>query len=125
MNRQEIEEKRRIRHEDRFGFFEKLRDIRQPIERDDYKIYHVPTGELKGVCDYGTGYLLVMIYKTINKDNPVRFQILSPDDSGAEAFGESIFELADNLIVKHLDGFPAFEELAQECAQIGLYLCKW
>lgn len=119
------EEKRRIRHEDRFGFFEKLRDIRQPIERDDYKIYHIPTGELKGVCDYGTGYLLVMIHKTVNKDNPVRFQILSPDDSGAEAFGESTFESADNIINKYLDGFPSFDELEQECIQVGLYLRIW
>lgn len=125
MNKQEIEKKKRTRHEDRFGFFKKLENIKQPIERDDYKIYHIPTGELRGVCDYGAGYLVVMIHKTINQDNPVRFQILSLDDSGMDAFGESTFESVDDLINKHLGGFPSFEELARECTQIGLWLCPW
>lgn len=121
------EEKRGVWREDCYGFFNKLAELTKPIDRDDYKVYYIPSRYLvNDISDYGRGYYVVRIWKTINKDNPVRFNILSVDDSGATAFGESTFEQAEELIKKYYNfGFPPLEELEEECDQIGLFLERW
>jgi hypothetical protein len=111
-------------HKDHFGFFDNLERLAQPVEREDYKMYYIPSGELvHAVSDYGHGYFAVKVYK-LNSPSLPRLSILSADDSGASAWGNSSFELVDGLISKYWR-LPSLEELTHECSQIGLTLDRW